>query len=153
MQYTLLRNSKISILQTNLFNGCTNLHTVSLPNSLKIINSFSFYLCDELIEIVIPKDVSSIFAQSFEGCTRLARVYFLGDYPFGTAFPYQVFSIAQLYILSFKRWPNLAAGQYPQSKLPIILDDFSPAKGEVIYIPDFYNNSIILSSGNGIINI
>jgi transposase InsO family protein len=78
-----------------------------------------------LIQIVIPKDVSSIYSDAFAGCTRLARVYFLGNYPFSVAFPLQIFSIAQLYRLSFKTWPNLLVNQYPQGKLPIILDDFS----------------------------
>jgi hypothetical protein len=152
LQYALLNNSKISILEVSVFNGCTNLGTVLLPNSLKsIIGSFSN--CDNLIQIVIPKDVSSISSDSFAGCTRLARVYFLGDYPFGLAYPYQAFSIAQIYRLSFRTWPNLPSVLYPQLKLPIILDDFSSAKGQVLYIPDFYNNSIILSSGNGSINI
>lgn len=155
LKYALLSNSKISILDSTVFSQCTNLKTVLLPNSLKSIGSNSFSNCSSLIEIVIPKDVKTINYSAFQSCTRLARVYFLGD---GDMFsisdlPNSYFSIAQIYRLSFRKWPDLYFTQWPLSKLPIILDDFSSAKGEAVYIPNFYNNSIILSSGNGSIKM
>lgn len=56
------------------FRNCTNLTSVSLPNTLTKIENFAFERCTSLTSIVIPNNVTEIDPSAFNGCTALSSV-------------------------------------------------------------------------------
>lgn len=56
------------------FNNCTSLASVSLGKSITSIGQMAFYNCDSLTEITIPKGVTSIEYATFRSCNKLASV-------------------------------------------------------------------------------
>ena len=64
----------VTILGKNSFNGCTNLTSVSLPESITSLANACFYGCSSLTEIEIPESVSALYSQCFAECTSLASI-------------------------------------------------------------------------------
>ena len=55
----------ITVVGRTSFNGATNLTTVTLPSTLKTIESYAFYGCTALTEITIPANVTEIGSYAF----------------------------------------------------------------------------------------
>lgn len=53
------------------FDGCKNLKTVSIPNTVSLIGAWSFRNCFKLESIVVPTSVRTIDAEAFWGCKKL----------------------------------------------------------------------------------
>lgn len=64
----------------SVFDGCTNLTSVILPDSLQVIGRFAFMRCG-LAEIVIPSNVKVIEYWAFSNCSNLSQVLFAGNAP------------------------------------------------------------------------
>ena len=45
-----------------------------IPNSVKHINDYAFYECENIKEIIIPNGVTTIGASSFSGCSNLSNI-------------------------------------------------------------------------------
>ena len=56
------------------FQGCSNLVTITIPNSVTSIGTEAFYNCKGLESIAIPNCVTSIEQQAFMSCPNLASV-------------------------------------------------------------------------------
>lgn len=56
------------------FVGCSNLKKVIVPSSVTTIGQGAFWGCENLTEIVIPKSVSKIEPSIFGGCARLKSI-------------------------------------------------------------------------------
>ncbi len=56
------------------FSLCQTLASITLPHSLKSIETMAFYSCSELQEVVIPDSVLSLGSSAFIGCTALKSV-------------------------------------------------------------------------------
>ncbi len=71
---TMPDNSKIAIkdgtlaLSNSIFEGCTGLASITLPNSLTTIGENAFRGCNALTSITIPNSVTSIYKQAFSDC-------------------------------------------------------------------------------------
>lgn len=61
-------------LSNNMFNNCSNLISVILPNTLSQINSYAFYNCTGLTKVYIPNGVTTIGYVPFCKCTALTNV-------------------------------------------------------------------------------
>ena len=64
----------VKIIGNHTFSDCDNLTSVSIPNSVMSIGDSAFYSCDNLISITIPDSVTSIGAGMFYNCTSLNLV-------------------------------------------------------------------------------
>lgn len=64
------------------FSGCSTLASLTIPNSVKIIEGSAFYKCTSLTSIIIPASVKSIGSQAFRYCISLTDVYSLIKTPF-----------------------------------------------------------------------
>ena len=65
----------LSVLPTEAFLKCTNIKSVTLPNTLTAIGTQAF--CgSSLVSISIPASVETIDASAFKGCSSLATVTF-----------------------------------------------------------------------------
>jgi len=60
---------------------CSNLTSVTIPDSVTRIGLWAFRRCSSLTSVTIPDSVISIYNGAFEGCTSLKRITFGGDAP------------------------------------------------------------------------
>ena len=56
------------------FRSCYSVTEISLPTTLKTIESYAFYGCSKLTSIAIPEDVTSIGGYAFYNCYELVSV-------------------------------------------------------------------------------
>ncbi len=56
------------------FGSLKNLTSVSIPDSVTIIDNETFYGCAGLTSITIPNSVTNIFSHAFNGCTSLTSI-------------------------------------------------------------------------------
>lgn len=70
VSFYILGNS-INKIGDYAFYNCTNLQSVTLPDSLVNIGEFSFSSCTGLTSVAIPKNVVSIGKNAFYGCTHI----------------------------------------------------------------------------------
>ena len=57
------------------FHSCTNLTSVTIPNTITVIDVQSFYGCTSLTSIIIPDSVIRINSAAFQGCSSLTDMY------------------------------------------------------------------------------
>ncbi|MDR0920167.1 MAG: leucine-rich repeat protein, partial [Oscillospiraceae bacterium] len=82
------KNSKLTVLQTNMFDGCEKLEEVILPDGLEAIEFQAFRDCSALTEINFPVSLTDIGngAFSYSGLTDITipeNVDFIGSGAFG----------------------------------------------------------------------
>ena len=65
---------KITSLAENIFYNCSNLKTVTIPETVTEIGKQAFYNCSSLSTIVIPEGVTSIEEGTFRDCSSLNEV-------------------------------------------------------------------------------
>lgn len=61
---------------SNLFNNCSSLTSIIIPNSVTSIGDQAFRECINITSIIIPNSVTSIGEAAFTGCTNLQIVTF-----------------------------------------------------------------------------
>ncbi len=64
----------ISDLMSYAFKNCTNLTSVSLPNSLNIIGNYAFYQCTGISDISLPESMTIICDYAFSGCPGIKTI-------------------------------------------------------------------------------
>ena len=67
-------NAQITVMGSSMFNGCTALKNVTIPESVKTLGSGMFLDCTALEEIHIPSQVTVLTGTLFSGCTSLKSV-------------------------------------------------------------------------------
>lgn len=64
----------VKVIEDWAFAGCSNLTSVSIPNSVKTIGERAFVSCISLTSITIPESVTNIGIYAFSECTSLTNV-------------------------------------------------------------------------------
>ena len=64
----------VSGIGNGAFQDCTDLTSVTIPNSVTSIDYYAFYECTSLTSITIPNSVTSIGDYAFYGCTSLTSI-------------------------------------------------------------------------------
>ena len=64
----------VTQLANYAFNRCTSLTSINIPNSVTTIGSYAFKGCTSLTSIEIPNSVTTIYGSAFAGCTSLTSV-------------------------------------------------------------------------------
>ena len=64
----------VTAIGASAFKGCTNLSSITIPNSVTSIGEFTFYGCSSLTSITIPDSVTSIGNFTFYGCSSLESI-------------------------------------------------------------------------------
>ena len=65
---------KVTSIADNAFNGCTNVTSVTLPDTITNIGASTFSGCSSLATINIPYSVTKIGEKAFSGCIALTKV-------------------------------------------------------------------------------
>lgn len=65
-------------ISDSLFEGCTSLESINIPENISEICSHAFSGCSSLKTVTIPYNVSKIGSDAFSGCTSLAKIYYTG---------------------------------------------------------------------------
>jgi hypothetical protein len=67
-------SSELDSIESHTFSGCSNLESIEIPNSVKLIDESAFFGCTKLSKIRIPKDINSINYHTFGNCDGLVSV-------------------------------------------------------------------------------
>lgn len=76
-------------LPTQAFSGCSNLRSISIPDSITVIGESAFSGCDKLTSVELPRTLNRIGREAFYGCSKLTNVnipngtYSIGKSAFG----------------------------------------------------------------------
>ena len=71
-----LKDTKITVLNKQVYNSCDNLSKIVFPDELLIIENSAFSYCISLEEITLPEKFQTIGTFVFAGCIKLKKVNF-----------------------------------------------------------------------------
>ena len=66
--------NSVKKIETSAFYGCSSLTSITIPESVVKIGDNAFWGCSGLTSLVIPNSVKEIGTHSFHGCTGLSSV-------------------------------------------------------------------------------
>ena len=64
----------VTSIGDGVFDGCTNLTSITIPEGVTTIGEGAFYQCRNLSSIKIPSSVTSIGGSAFYGCSGLTTI-------------------------------------------------------------------------------
>jgi len=90
------------------FNGCDNLTSIIIPNTVTSINYKAFYGCGRITSIIIPNSVTYIGSFAFGNCISLSTVFMPSSVTTidGSAF-YKCENLTSLHITDLASWCNI----------------------------------------------
>ena len=72
------KGKAVSTIDKNGFEGCTNLKSIKIPDSVTSIGEAAFYDCRSLTSVTIPNSVKSIGDWTFYYCNSLRSIKYRG---------------------------------------------------------------------------
>ena len=66
--------NSVTSIGYSAFNSCSNLTSITIPNSVTSIGRYAFYSCSNLTSITIPNSVTSIGSYAFYSCSNLTSI-------------------------------------------------------------------------------
>ena len=85
---TLIFDKPVTSIGDSAFEECSNLTSITIPNSVTSIGDYAFSRCSNLTSITIPNSVTSIGDYAFSRCSNLTSITIpnsvtsIGDYAF-----------------------------------------------------------------------
>ena len=110
------------------FAYCDNLETVTLPDTIKVIDEGAFFFCESLITIEIPENVVRIGEYAFAGDgDRLSCVLFKGDAPEIDKYTFAGVKCNAYYSEEKEGWDTAAVKEYEGEVSWIYVNGFPEA--------------------------
>jgi len=75
-----LRGLPVVCIERSAFLGCTNLCSVTIPDSILKVRGCSFMNCG-MTNVIVGSGVANFGRGAFYNCTRLTGIYFFGNAP------------------------------------------------------------------------
>ena len=69
-----INNVPVTSIGDSAFQNCTSLTSITIPNSVTLIDGYAFDGCTSLTSITIPNGVTSIGFNAFQNCTSLTSI-------------------------------------------------------------------------------
>lgn len=69
-----IKGKEVKAIYSNAFNKCSELRTVTLPDTIESIGDSAFYICKNLKKINIPNNLKTIENNAFNYCRSLVEV-------------------------------------------------------------------------------
>ena len=95
------------------FQGCINLSSIAIPDSVTNIGSYAFSGCSGLTSITIPDNVTSIGSYAFSGCSGLTSITIpnssIGSYAFENCKGLTEVDVKGVGTDAFKGCPNITS--------------------------------------------
>ena len=108
-------NEGVSNIGNEAFDDCTNLISVSIPNSVTIIGDHAFSGCKGLTSVIIPSSVTIIGSYAFDGCYGLTSITIPN-------------SVTTIELVAFRNCSALTSVTIPNSVSNIAVGSFSCCK-------------------------
>ena len=113
----------VTSIGNSVFSNCTNLTSITIPNSVTSIGEWAFSYCSNLTSVTIPNSVTSIGINAFNYCTSLASITFPN-------------SVTNIGTQAFDNCPSLASITVEATNPPTLGSYvFGYAPNQVIYVP------------------
>jgi len=75
----ILGGCPVATVGKNAFQSCTNLTSVTIPNSVTSIDEFAFWRCSQITSVTIPDSVTDINPAAFCACQNLKSISIPGS--------------------------------------------------------------------------
>lgn len=116
---------KVTSIGVIAFSGCSNLSSVSLPESITIIDDGAFGNCTSLNYIELPQNLTTLGKSAFQGCKSLDNLFIPKD-------------VSYIGVLAFYECDNLAHLNVDELNNYFCSDDgmlFTKDKEEILFFP------------------
>ena len=70
--------NSVTIIGTHAFYLCESIESIVIPNGVTEIETHAFSCCDSLVSITIQKNIQTIHPRVFAECTKISDIYFEG---------------------------------------------------------------------------
>ena len=97
-------DSKCLAIGSHVFDRCTSLKSVEIPNGVKNISAYAFNGCTNITSIELPSSINRIGELAFSGCSSLNKVNYLGtidewvQISFATSYSNPLYIAKKLYL-------------------------------------------------------
>ena len=95
----------VTTIGKNAFDGCKDMTSIAMPNSIITIENNAFYGCRSLTSVTVPNSVTSIAYEAFRYCDKMTSIYIgSGVRSIGSDVFYYCEKLSSIHISDLEAW-------------------------------------------------